>query len=94
MSRPEEMASAAQQGKCDQRCGVCGWTQAASTWCPRCGNRDLEYRVHVNGQTQWCQQALPDTRDTAAAGASGPIEAAQGAVAVSVAPQLLELWWS
>lgn len=51
-----EQRKACQEGRLDQRCRSCGATSAASSWCCTCGSRDLEYRTHVAGQTQWCQQ--------------------------------------
>ena len=47
---------ARRQGKLDQRCRDCGTTSAASSWCCGCGGRNLEYRAHVAGETQWCRQ--------------------------------------
>ena len=51
-----EQRKASQEGRLDQRCRSCGATSAASAWCCTCGGRDLEYRTHVAGETQWCQQ--------------------------------------
>ena len=53
-----EMLEARRAGKLDQRCRSCGVTSAATEYCCACHGTDLEYRIHVKGETQWCRQDL------------------------------------
>ena len=82
-----EQAAAAQERRLDQRCGSCGATSAASSFCYRCLGTDLEYRIHIAGVAQWCQQGQIKPRKAALPPITAP-EAAAVALVVQLSAGL------